>query len=101
MTFTGQFQGIQSVLRFSRISSHLTILQECNTLYTWYDTNFLSDHFEQDRSSLIKRSLKELFEDIIDKQIISEFEVKERKGKINFIDSQEIIATLKPGTKPR
>ena len=30
--------------------------------------NFLSNYYEQDKSSLIKYSLKELYEDIIDKQ---------------------------------
>ena len=53
--------------------------------------NFLSDYFEQDRSSLIKHSLKELYEDIIDKQIIHEFETKEKKDKIKFVDSRDII----------
>jgi Arc/MetJ-type ribon-helix-helix transcriptional regulator len=53
--------------------------------------NFLSDYYEQDRSSLIKYSLKELYEDIIDRQIINEYEIKEKNGEINFTDSNEII----------
>ena len=57
--------------------------------------NFLSDYFQFERSSLIKYSLKELYEDIIDKQIISEYEAKEKKGKIKFVDSEEIIKTIK------
>jgi hypothetical protein len=55
--------------------------------------NFLSDFYEQDRSSLIKHSLKELYEDLIDKQMINEFETKE---KVNFVDSKEIINSMKP-----
>ncbi|MCL1993905.1 MAG: DUF6290 family protein [Spirochaetes bacterium] len=55
--------------------------------------NFLADYYEQDRSSLIKHSLKELYEDIIDRQTIAEYELKEKEVK--FIDSSEIIKSLK------
>jgi len=61
--------------------------------------NFLSDYYEQDKSSLIKYSLKELYEDIIDKQFINEHEIKEKKGKIKFVDSGEIINILKTKKK--
>ena len=53
--------------------------------------NFLSEYYEQDRSSLIKHSLKELYEDIIDRQVITEYELKERKENMKFIESNEII----------
>ncbi|MCL2381266.1 MAG: DUF6290 family protein [Treponema sp.] len=55
---------------------------------------FLSNYYEQDRSALIKYSLKELYEDIIDKEAINEFEAKEKKGEVRFIDSSEIINEL-------
>jgi hypothetical protein len=57
--------------------------------------NFLSEYYEQDRSSLIKYSLKELYEDIIDKQIIGEYETREKNGEINFVDSNEIMNMIK------
>ena len=57
--------------------------------------DFLSNHYEQDRSSLIKYSLKELYEDIIDKEVINEFESKENKGAVKFIDSNEVLNTIK------
>ena len=57
--------------------------------------NFLSDYYEQDKSSLIKYSLKELYEDIIDKQVIKEYEAKEKKGKVKFVNSKEIINMIK------
>jgi predicted transcriptional regulator len=57
--------------------------------------NYLSDHYQQDKSSLIKYSLKELYEDIIDKKIIGEYENMEENGKIIFIDSEEIIKKIK------
>ena len=60
--------------------------------------NFLSEYYEQDKSSLIKFSLKELYEDIIDKQIINEYETKEKRGKIKFVDSNDIINMIKNRT---
>ena len=56
--------------------------------------NFLSDYYEQDKSSLIKYSLKELYEDIIDKQIIDEYEAKEKTGKIKFVSADKILKNL-------
>jgi len=56
--------------------------------------NYLSEYYEQDKSSLIKYSLKELYEDIIDRQIIQEYETKEKKGKIKFVKSDEIIKMM-------
>jgi len=57
--------------------------------------NFLSNYYEQDKSSLIKYSLKELYEDIIDKQTIIEYEKREKNGKTKFVDSNDIIIMLK------
>jgi hypothetical protein len=56
--------------------------------------DFLSNYYEQDKSSLIKYSLKELYEDIIDKKIITEYETKEKNGEVKFVDSNEIINIL-------
>ena len=57
--------------------------------------NFLSDYYEQDKSALIKYSLKELYEDIIDKQVIKEFEEREKNGEVRFIDSSGLFEMLK------
>jgi hypothetical protein len=57
--------------------------------------SFLVNYYEQDKSSLLKYSLKELYEDIIDKQIIDEYEAKEKTGEIKFIDSGEIMNMIK------
>ena len=56
--------------------------------------NFLSDYYEQDKSTLIKYSLNELYEDIIDRQIINEYEAKEKKGKVKFVDSNKIVKMI-------
>ena len=58
--------------------------------------NFLSDFYEQDKSSLIKYSLKELYEYLIDKQMINEFEKREKNEKVKFVDSREIVNSIKP-----
>ena len=57
--------------------------------------DFLADYYEQDKSSLIKYSLNELYEDILDRQSIHEYEAKEKSGKIRFVASNEIMNTLK------
>jgi hypothetical protein len=57
--------------------------------------NFLSDFYEQDRSALIKFSLKELYEDIIDRKVISKYEKKEKEGKTSFVSSDEILKMVK------
>jgi hypothetical protein len=57
--------------------------------------NFLSDFYEQDKSTLIKYSLRELYEEIIDKQVISEYEEKENRGKAKFIAAREIAGSGK------
>jgi hypothetical protein len=62
---------------------------------------YLSDYYEQDKSALIKRSLSEMYEDVIDRMAISEYETREKKGKIKFIASEDIITMLKKTKKPR
>jgi hypothetical protein len=56
--------------------------------------NFLSNYYEQDKSSLIKHSLQELYEDIIDKQIITEYETREKNDDVKFVDSNDIMNML-------
>jgi len=56
--------------------------------------NFLSNYYEQDKSSLIKYSLKELYEDIIDKKIITDYETREKNGEVKFVDSDEVMNML-------
>ena len=58
--------------------------------------NFLSDYFEQDKSALIKYSLRELYEDLTDRQVIDEYEAKEKINKTKFYGSDEIVNMIKP-----
>jgi hypothetical protein len=53
--------------------------------------SILSSHFEEEKSSLIKHSLKEMYEDLIDRGIIDGFE---KKGKAKFVSSEEILKIL-------
>ena len=39
------------------------------------------------------------YEDLIDRQVISEYEKKEKNGKVKFINSNEIINRLKKKEK--
>jgi len=56
--------------------------------------NFLSDYFEEERSSLFKRSLKEMYEDLVDKKYIEEFEKNERTGNTNFLSAEDILKSI-------
>ena len=58
--------------------------------------DYLSNYFEQDKSALIKYSLRELYEDLTDRQIIDEYEKKEKENKTKFYGSDEIMKMIKP-----
>ena len=53
--------------------------------------DFLSDYYEQDKSSLIKHSLKELYEDIIDREVVSSYEKREQEGGVSFVSSADAL----------
>lgn len=55
---------------------------------------YLAEEYEKDKSSLIKYSLKRMYEDSIDKRIIEEYEKNEGKKKNNFIKAEEILKNL-------
>ena len=51
----------------------------------------LSDHFHEDKSTLIKKSLFELYENVLDLNEIKKFETKEKKGKVSFLSAEDIL----------
>jgi len=51
----------------------------------------LSEHFHEDKSALVKKSLLELYENVVDLKEISNFEAKERKGKVSFFTAEDIM----------
>ena len=56
--------------------------------------DYLSSVYNEDKSTLIKHSLSEMYEDILDKKIIDNYEMKERKKEPHFISSDEIMKDL-------
>jgi predicted transcriptional regulator len=56
--------------------------------------SFLSNQYEKDKSSLIKYSLKEMYEEFIDNKIIDQFEIEEDKRTLNFISAEDILSSL-------
>lgn len=51
----------------------------------------LSDHFHEDKSSLVKKSLLELYENILDLNTIKKYEEKEKKKKTSFFIAEDIL----------
>lgn len=57
--------------------------------------NYLTEFFEKDRSSLIKQSLTELYEDLKDREVIDMYEKSETKrGKTKFLSSDDILKQI-------
>lgn len=53
--------------------------------------NQLAEYFHEDKSTLIKKSLLEMYENIMDLEEIKKFESKEYKGKVSFVTADEIL----------
>jgi len=51
----------------------------------------LTDHFNEDRSKLLKRSVMEMYEDLLDRKAISDFELKEKEGKARFVTAEQVL----------
>ena len=50
----------------------------------------LSNYYDEDRSKLLKKSLMEMYEDLIDRKVIDKFEAEERTKKVRFYTADEI-----------
>ena len=51
----------------------------------------LSAHFHAGKSTLLKKSLFELYENMVDMKTIEKYEEKERKGKVSFSTAEDIL----------
>ncbi len=51
----------------------------------------LAEYFHEDKSTLVKKSLFELYENVVDLDEIKKFEAKERKGKVSFFIAEDIL----------
>ena len=56
--------------------------------------SFLSNQYGKDKSSLIKYSLKEMYEDFVDNRIIDQFEIEEDKNTQNLLSAEDILRSL-------
>ena len=52
----------------------------------------LKKHYNCDASTLLKKSLWDLYEDIKDKEIVEDFERRERGLKTKFVGIDELLA---------
>jgi len=55
---------------------------------------YLSEYYEEDKSTLIKHSLNEMYEDIVDKEAIEKFEKRKETKKPVFVQAQNILKDL-------
>lgn len=51
----------------------------------------LTDYYHADKSTLIKKSLFEFYENMVDLDIVKQFESKEKKGKTSFYRTEDIL----------
>jgi len=51
----------------------------------------LSEHFHEDKSALIKKSLQDLYENVLDLNTINKFEEREKKKKVSFSKAEDIL----------
>ncbi|PIQ45740.1 MAG: hypothetical protein COW04_05985 [Deltaproteobacteria bacterium CG12_big_fil_rev_8_21_14_0_65_43_10] len=51
----------------------------------------LSEYFRADRSTLIKKSLFDLYENMLDIETIESFEKNEKKGNVSFVTAEDIL----------
>ncbi|AEJ18588.1 DUF6290 family protein [Gracilinema caldarium] len=54
--------------------------------------SFLSEHLEKDKSTLIRDSIMEMYEDYIDREFIERFESDEINKK--FITAEDILKSI-------
>ena len=54
----------------------------------------LVEYYDEDRSKLLKRSLFELYENIVDGNVILKYEKKESARKAKFHSAEEILKTI-------
>lgn len=51
----------------------------------------LSVYYHADKSTLVRKSLFELYENMVDLDIVKKFEAKEKKGKGSFFTAEDIL----------
>ena len=54
----------------------------------------LASYYDEDRSKLLKKSMMEMYETMIDRKLIDKYETKERKKKVRFHSAEEILKKI-------
>ena len=54
----------------------------------------LANYYHEEKSKLLKISIVELYESIIDQEIIEQYEKKERKGEVSFYSAEKILSLV-------
>ncbi len=54
----------------------------------------LASYYDEDRSKLLKKSMMEMYETMIDRKLIDKYETKERKKKVRFHSAEEILEKI-------
>lgn len=54
----------------------------------------LENYYDEDRSKLLKSSLMEMYENLVDRKEIEEFEIRENDKKIHFYSVEEILKDI-------
>ena len=53
--------------------------------------DFLSKEYDEDKSTLIKKTIIEIYEDYIDKNYIDNFDKKEKESKTTYLSAEDIL----------
>lgn len=51
----------------------------------------LASYYDEDRSKLLKKSMMEMYETMVDRKMIDKYETKERNKKVRFHSAEEIL----------
>lgn len=54
----------------------------------------LSSYFGKERSSLVKQSLRDMYEDVVDRSFIDQFEAREKETKPSYLSAEDILESL-------
>ncbi|MDD5773843.1 MAG: DUF6290 family protein [bacterium] len=54
----------------------------------------LETYYDEDRSKLLKKSMIEMYENLVDRKEIETFEIKEKNKKAHFYSAEEILKNI-------
>lgn len=56
--------------------------------------SFLSRTYNKDKSSLLRYSLKEMYESLVDNGVVDRFEEKEAESAVSFMSAEDILESI-------